>query len=112
MTLENVHTFTINYGPVKSQGEGAFKRVFFGLTDGGGLGEIYTDRTGWEQEAEFIVRAVNSHEALLSVLKRFMDFDGCYAGGEKMDALDFSMNIANLHKQAREAIAQAEGVQS
>lgn len=93
--------------------------------------EVFQSR--WEANAEFIVRAVNEYdgliaenvvksavigkltkenEVLLAALKRFMNFNGCYAGGEKMDALDFSMNLANLHKQAREAIAQAEAVQS
>lgn len=62
--------------------------------------------------AAFIVRAVNSHEALLAALKRYMSFNGRYGefgNYEEMDSTDIAVNLSILRKQANEAIAQAEG---
>lgn len=46
---------------------------------------------------------------LLEALKSIIHFDGCYEGGEKMDATDRQFNWDALRKSAQLAIAKAEG---
>ena len=58
-------------------------------------------------------RAIN--DALVAALKRFMAFDGRYAGrvdgkgGERMDDVDMEFNLTNLRDQAQIAISRSEG---
>lgn len=54
-------------------------------------------------DAEFIVRAVNSHEALLECAKMFLDFDRLAQEGKPVP-YDYLM------EKAKETIAQAEGL--
>jgi hypothetical protein len=58
------------------------------------------------------LREARMHEAapaMLQLLKSFAMFDGKYAGGEPMDAVDLKFNRDALQEQANQLIAQIEG---
>lgn len=47
-----------------------------------------------ENNAEFIVRAVNSHEALVSALREALDYIGCNSGGAVQDQMRAALKLA------------------
>lgn len=49
---------------------------------------------------------ITSSDLYLALLS-FVDFDGRYAGGEKMDTVDFHFNLEALKQRGREALAMA-----
>lgn len=91
--------WTIEYDNDTGPGDDAFNE-WWNVTDG----RWRTFRCNSEDDAAFLIRAVNSHEALLAALKQTLDATLNESNGRHSPWLD------SIVTEARAAIEAAEGV--
>ena len=61
------------------------------------------------EESQAWKQLKSERDELLAALKRLVNFDGKYGGGEKMDFIDYKFNLENIQRQARAAIDKCKG---